>query len=125
MKTFKTLLATLAVLLCSISARAHDFEVDGIYYNITSSADLTVAVTYKGWEYNVYSDVYKGTVTIPSTVSYNKKTYSVTSIGERTFAKCSLKNIKIPKTVTSIGRVAFSNCSNLTSITIPKGVTTI
>ena len=47
MKTFKTLLAALAVLLCSISARAHDFEVDGIYYNVTSSTERTVEVTFR------------------------------------------------------------------------------
>ena len=48
MKALKTLLITIAVLLYSTTVSAHDFEVDGIYYNITSSEDLTVEVTYKG-----------------------------------------------------------------------------
>ena len=37
----------------------------------------------------------------------------------------SLKSITIPKSVTSIGRSAFSDCSSLTSVTIPNSVTTI
>ena len=39
-------LIALMLLICSSVATAHDFEVDGIYYNITDEADRTVAVTY-------------------------------------------------------------------------------
>ena len=37
---FKLLLVAL-MLLCSTVATAHDFEVDGIYYNIDSSTNKT------------------------------------------------------------------------------------
>ena len=47
MRTIKTWFATIAVLLCSISVHAHDFEVDRIYYNIFSIENLTAEVTYK------------------------------------------------------------------------------
>ena len=47
MKTFKHFLAAL-LLMCSTVVSAHDFEVDGIYYNILSVEDKTVEVTYKG-----------------------------------------------------------------------------
>ena len=50
MKSLKTLFTALLLLCCTV-ANAHDFEVDGIYYNITSSTDMTVAVTYRG-DYN-------------------------------------------------------------------------
>ena len=39
------------LLLFSVAVNAHDFEVDGIYYNITSSTNKTVEVTYKGSSY--------------------------------------------------------------------------
>ena len=48
MKKFKSLVLAVIGLLCSISVSAEDFEVDGIYYNITSSTDMTVEVTYRG-----------------------------------------------------------------------------
>ena len=125
MKQTKLWLATIAALLCSLTASAHDFEVNGIYYNITSSTDLTVAVTYQGdhsWDY----DEYLRAVAIPQTVIYDGNTYRVTSIGESAFDNCrSLTSITIPKGVTSIGEFAFYGCSSLTSITIPEGVTSI
>ena len=86
MKTFRTKLLTIAALLCSISASAHDFKVDGIYYNITSSEDLAVEVTsYMNFN-GSYSDV---EITIPERVTYENKTYSVTGIGKSAFSGCT------------------------------------
>ena len=107
-------------------AFAHDFEVGGIYYNITSSSDLTVEVTYRGTSYNNYNNEYTGDVVIPKSVTYNENAYSVTSIGEYAFFDCSgLTSIIIPDGVTSFGKSAFYGCKGLTSITIPDGVTSI
>ena len=126
MKQTKFWLTTIAALLFSLTASAHTFEVDGIYYNITSSTNFTVGVTYRGSSYSEYSSEYNGTVIIPSTVTYNGNTYSVTSIGKYTFYNCSnLTAITIPEGVTSIGEYAFYNCSSLTAITIPESVTSI
>lgn len=50
----------------------------------------------------------------------------VTSVGSLAFSNCSsLTSINIPNSVTSIGYDAFRNCSSLTSITIPNSVTSI
>ncbi len=114
----------LAIIICdSIGASAYDFEVGSIYYKITSSATpYTVAVTNT----NNSSNKYAGSVTIPETVTYNGKTYSVTSIGDLAFFDCSgLTSIEIPSSVTSIGEHAFAHCTGLTSIEIPNSVTSI
>ena len=51
---------------------------------------------------------------------------SVTSISDSAFSDCtSLTSITIPDSVTSIGNAAFSGCTSLTSITIPDSVTSI
>lgn len=99
----------LLTLLLPATAGAYDFEVDGIYYNITSAN--TVEVTYKAIDISSYSD----SIVIPSAVTYNSLLYSVTAIGDSAFWGAFNNNllhvnkITIPETVTTIGKAAFKN----------------
>lgn len=62
-------------------------------------------------------------VVIPKQSSDGKK---VTAISGRGFYDCvNLTSVTIPEGVTKIGDEAFNNCTSLTSITIPKSVTNI
>ena len=115
----------LTLLCLSLSARAHDAEVDGIFYNL-DAANKTATVTFQGDNYDSYYDEYSGDAVIPETVTYNGVTYSGTSLGEWCFAHCSsLTAITIPNSVTSLGEWCFADCSSLTSITIPNSVTSL
>ena len=105
----KRLLTLTTLLLLAIASFAHDFEVDGIYYAITSATDKTVAVSYQGNSSGEYSNEYSGSIVIPETVGYDDVTYAVTSIKEAAFANCTeLESISIPNSVVTIGRDAFS-----------------
>ena len=120
-KRLKFLVAMVFATLLSANVFAYDFVVDGIYYNINSDG-TTVSVTYQNTNYNSYS----GSVTIPSTVTYNGTTYSVTSIGYAAFYNSiGLTSVTIPNSVTSISKWAFGYCTSLTSVTIPNNVTSI
>ena len=61
-------------------------------------------------------------VVIPSTI----EGYPVTSIGDVAFYNCTLlESIIIPNSITSIAEHAFHQCENLMSITLPDGITSI
>ena len=99
-------------------------QIGGLYYNLDGESK-TAEVTYQE-EHS--SENYSGLTTadIPSSVTYNEKEYSVTSIGDYAFSRCrSLTSVTIPNSITSIGEGAFSNCSSLTAVTIPNSVTSI
>ena len=114
MKKLLTLFAFALVVLISQAAT----QINGIYYVFDNSTQ-TAYVTSN-------PNKYSGSIIIPSTVTYNDKSYSVTSIGDRAFYECSdLTSIDIPNSVTSIGSHAFFKCSKLTSIIIPTNVTSI
>ena len=110
-RKIKRIIALFMAVFVSINLFAYDFEVDGIYYNKTS--DSTVSVTS---EYS-FSSSYSGDITIPSGVTYNEKSYSVTSIANNAFHYCiGLTSVTIPNSVTSIGNYAFQNCTGLTTL---------
>ena len=67
-----------------------------------------------------------GDIVIPESVTYKEKVYSVTSIGGMAFSgSTGLTSVTIPNSVTSIGAEAFSGCTSLTTIDIPNSVTSI
>lgn len=103
-------------------ASAHDIAVqnaDGvtIYYNYINNG-TELEVTNVGAIYtNIY---YTGNIIIPDEVTYMNRTRKVTSIGKRAFSDCSeLTSVTIPNSVTSIGQSAFYGCISLTKVIVP------
>ena len=124
----KNIFVCLLAVLLPFLASAHDFEVDGIYYNITSEEKKTVEVTGPSDKkivdggYKFYKDV----VFIPEKVNYVGKEYTVTAVGESAFG-CNdeLLSVVMPNSIVSIGKFAFSACLKLKSLTIPRNVNEI
>ena len=101
MRNIKQMLTTVAVLLCSVAASAHDFEVDGIYYIIRSTSKLTVGVTYQGGTYSTYTNEYSGDIVIPDSVEYSGSVYKVERINDNSFRDCTaVTSVTIPTSAT-------------------------
>ena len=113
---FQLSLLLLAFLLPA-TALAHDFEVDGIYYQVIGSQ---ATVTNRGTASSLNNNDYPGDVNIPPTVTYNGKTYSVTAISHSAFYGCSkMTSITIPNSISSIGYYqTFDGCTGLSSIKV-------
>lgn len=119
----KKLFAFFFVLVITTTLWAHDFEVDGIYYNHINEKE--VEVTYQGSHNTEYYE-YFGSINIPSFVTYNGNEYSVSHIGHGAFYNCRITSITIPNSVKSIGNDAFRFCKDsLTNVIIGDGVMSI
>ena len=102
-----------------ISMAQTRFDVNNLTYEILSESDRTVEV-------HDCNGTVSGDLSIPATISYNGKNYSVTVIGQEAFFGCGeLTSVIIPNSVVSISEKAFYWCIKLTEITIPSSVRTI
>ena len=122
---------TLQNIRLEISASAEDAsavtqtktESDGLTWTLYEDGTLNISGTGEMRGYNAYS------IKSPACDNSNIKNVviedGITSIGNNAFYGCSLTNIRIPGSVTSIGKYALEDCMSLTSVTIPGSVSSI
>ena len=109
----KKVLSLIVLTFLPIWANADAVEIAGIYYNLNTEA-LTAEVVSN-------PNMYTGVVTIPEKVTYMGKSYNIISIGKHAFSGCTeLLSVDIPDGVTTICDEAFYSCNSLTSIKLPK-----
>ena len=110
----------LTVLLLPAMAKAQYYEVDGIVYGITSDQTAEV-VPY----YALLDNAYSGAVTIPQTVVLDGTSYTVTALSEYAFSECEeVTSLTLPPTIRSIGSQCFYGCT-FTTLQLPDSLKTL
>ena len=125
MKMKKELLLSMLMVMMPLMVNAYDAEIDGIYYNF-SGDEAEVTYQQRVGENQIPMSDYSGLVVIPTSVDYDGKTYSVTAIGDSAFYACyNVTSVTMPKGLTRIGEYAFCDCVKLSDINFPEGLSTI
>ena len=101
------------------------FENGTIKVEVVLNSDGNMATIGTG--YNACIPQYaEGKMHIPSTVTHNNITYTVTAIAPVAFRFCTrLTEVEIDEGVTTIGNYAFVGCLDMEAISLPSTVTTI
>ena len=100
--------------------------INGLYYRLTHSAwpemgiaDIYDAVVLPKAEQSSNSNYVSGSITIPNQVSYSGHSFTVSTISDNAFYKCTnLTSITVNSSLIAIGKYAFYGCSKLQDITI-------
>ena len=131
---FRTMLFLTFFLINAFSVSAGtdyycDFQVNGIYYKFIQDKPNEVAVSYSNYETGRYGGNYSnytGSITVPSTVTYNSVTYKVTAVTDHAFDEMySVTSVSLPYTITSIGDYAFADCTKITYMNLPSSLKSI
>lgn len=132
----KKILLTLACVLLSLSGMAQEAEdqlINGVWYLLNTTYKQGAPHYIASVDCNPNTDdddnpltKYTGNVVIPDTVEYDGKKWAVEGINGYAFNECTeLTSVTLPNGITTIGNGAFLKCSKLTSITLPSKLTKI
>ena len=114
----KKLLSLCLLLLTAIAGWAQtEFTVGNFTYTVTDEVNHYVAIA------KADEATFTSALVIPSSVTYDAVTYTVTSVGASGFYETGITSVTIPSSVLTIGDYAFQNCNSMTSITIADSET--
>ena len=121
-----TLLIALLALTVSSWAQSNGVQIGDFWYQLGTQGNFKYANVMKlpetDWDASYGSSV-SGNVVIPSTVEYNAEVYEVQGLLDYAFVGCSdITSVTIEEGVTSVDHHAFWDCSSLTTVTLPSTI---
>ena len=109
----------LVVMMLMTASTAMAEVIDGLRYVLDSETKTATLLPKVGG--------YSGDIVVPEKVKGSDgAVYSVVAFVDKSFSDCSgLTSISIPSSVTSLGDNCFEGCSSLTSVSIPSSVSSL
>lgn len=126
LKLLRNFTLFVVVLHTATTALAYDFEVDGLYFKIESTADRTCSVTYqkaqsKGDTWIYENDYPNSDLVIPSTVQYLGQSLKVIKIDRNAFqGNGNIQSVTIPSSIIYLDYSCFAQCTNLNNLIIEE-----
>lgn len=103
------------------SVSAYDFHEGALYYSIFGNDRVEVVAPY-GSSWTGYTQP-TGSLIIPATVEHNGTSYRVKKIGVSAFSNCTgITSVTIPSTVEEIKSYAFYHCTGLQTVSFDNGI---
>ncbi len=119
----KKLIVAVIAILIPLFASAEEVIINGINYELNRQERTAIVKSW--WNESDGRSYYSGSIVIPSEVIYDNTTFNVISIGVA-FSDCfELTSVTLPNSIVSIEPNAFFRCSELQSVTIPNSIITI
>ena len=116
-------LFTLFLALAAMTNVFASVQIGSLYYTL-NDAEETAYVDEDPASILPYKSL--TSVIIPTTVTYNSKTYKVTAIGNNAFnGATNITSLVVSDNVTIIGNAAFNGCIKLASVILGQGIETI
>lgn len=95
----KNFILSIIMAVSAVTAHAYDIEDNGIYYNVVSLDEMTLAVEGGNWV---------GDVVIPSSVIYNGRKFTVTKLSKGAMkVYAGLNSVTLPSTIKEIEESAI------------------
>ncbi len=114
-KQLKNRIFQFMFLLASMVSFAQTFTVDGFSFSVTGENPNTVRIT---------DNTNSGVIVIPSSITFQNETYSVTELGSNSFGSNEITSVTIPNTVIRINTFAFFN-NNISDLNLSEGISVI
>jgi len=97
-----------------------DMRGDAFYFTVVDSVQHLVSVRADVSEWMGQRILYNDTLVLPDVTVIDDVTYTVVALADSAFAGHSeLRAVVLPSTLTTIGDMAFANCTGLSSLTVP------
>lgn len=109
----------LAAVTSIVATATTMFDIGGMHYYVLDDGTVSVSQARNEFGNILNPDEFVGELSIPSSVTYDGVTYTVSTIGYEGFANCDkLTAVSIPSSIKKIDSGAFVGCSSLAAVRI-------